>query len=280
MSTQRIRTWLARVRPVLFVAVFYAAYCDAVAFGQVGFTDEQFEQWVFQQYGNAATARTKLKESLELYTEDVDQTCVLSDSQKRKLRLAGQGDIERFFRKFADVKAKFQSVRNDQQKVNEIFQDISPLQAQMTSGLFDRDSLLQKSLVNTINREQFLKYARVDEERRQFHHESKIGLVVTMLDQSASITAEQRRKLAELLRRETKPLRQTGQYDYYAMMYQVSKIPEDKLKPLLDDIQWRVFSQQLVQMRGMEQWLKQNGLLSDVDDDAEVLLPDEQVAVE
>ncbi|NQV26226.1 MAG: hypothetical protein HQ518_17870 [Rhodopirellula sp.] len=278
MTRQRLTPSRFHVLVTMLTVVACTTLSKNSAFGQVGFTDEQFEQWVFQQYGNAATTRTRLRESLELYTEDVDQTCDLSDAQLRKLQLAGQGDIERFFRAYEKVKTKFQAIRNDQQKVNEIWQDISPLQIRMTTGLFDRDSLLQKSLVNTITREQFLKYAKVDEERRRFHHESKIGLVITLLDQSAPVTSKQRRQLTELLRSETKLPRKSGQYDYYAMMYQVSKISEDKLKPILDDIQWRVFNQQFNQMRGMEQWLKQNGLL--LDGDEELLLPDEQVAVE
>ena len=81
----------------LLIVVAWATQSATAVFGQVGFTDEQFEQWVFQQYGNALTARARLKESLELYTEDVDRACGLSDAQKQKLRLAGRGDIERFF---------------------------------------------------------------------------------------------------------------------------------------------------------------------------------------
>lgn len=252
----------------------------STASGQVGFTDEQFEQWVFQQYGNAATARTMLKESMKLYTDDIDLTCGLSDAQRRKLRLAGQGDIERFFREFEAVKAEFQAARNDQQKVNGILQDVSAVQSQMAAGLFDRDSLLQKTLVNTLSREQFLQYVRAEEERRRFHHESKIMLVIAMLDQSAPLTAAQRQQLTELLRRETEPLRKPTQYDYYVMMYQVSKIPEERFKRIFDDIQWQVFSVMLGQMHGMEEWLEQNGLLADAVQVEERLLPDEQVAVQ
>ena len=62
-------------------------------------------------------------------------------------------------------------------------------------------------------------------------------------------------------------------------MYQVSKVDDTKFKAILDDIQWQVFNQQLAQMRGMKQWLEQNGLLFD-DEDTDVLLPDEQVAAE
>lgn len=267
------------ILPAALCAIASIFQCSTSAFGQAGWTDQQFDQWVFQQHGNAATARASLKESLELYTEDVDLACSLSDAQKRKLRLAGRGDIERFFRRYEKVKAKFQLIRNDQQKVNQIWQDINPLQIQLAMGIFDQDSLLQKCVVNTINREQFRKYLKVTEERRRFHHEAKIAIVITLLDQAAPVTADQRLKLSDLLRRETKPLRKSGQYDYYAMMYQVSKIDDTRFKAILDDIQWQVFNQQLAQMRGMKQWLEQNGLLFD-DEETDILFPDEQVAAE
>jgi hypothetical protein len=62
-------------------------------------------------------------------------------------------------------------------------------------------------------------------------------------------------------------------------MYQVAKIPDDQIKPLLDDIQWQVFKQQFAQMGNMEPWLRQQGILDD-DEEEEPLLPDEQVAAE
>ena len=66
-----------------------------------------------------------------------------------------------------------------------------------------------------------------------------------------------------MLLEETKPPRKFGhQYDYYVIMWQAAKLPEDKLKPLFDDVQWKVLNQQFAQMQGMEQWLKQFGVLS------------------
>lgn len=279
--SRRSDYWSSLRIPVLLLTMLVGATgFSSTASGQVGFTDEQFEQWVFQQYGNAATARAMLKQSMELYTDEIDQTCSLSDAQRRKLFLAGQGDIERFFRKFEIVRAAFQTVRNDQQKVIEILPDVSAVQSQMSAGLFDRDSLLKKSLVNTLDREQFLKYVRVDEERRRFHHESKIMLVIVMLDQSAPLTAAQRNQLRDLFLRETRPVRHPTQYDYYVMMYQISRIPEERFKQILDDVQWEVFRVMLGQMHEMEEWLEENGLLPVTVQVEERLLPDEQAAVQ
>ena len=45
-------------------------------------------------------------------------------------------------------------------------------------------------------------------------------------------------------------------------MLQSARVPEDKLKPIFDAPQWRLLSRQINQAQGMEQWLKQNGIIA------------------
>ena len=45
-------------------------------------------------------------------------------------------------------------------------------------------------------------------------------------------------------------------------MYQMTRLPEAKLKAILDEPQWRLLSRQFMQARGMEPWLKSNGLIA------------------
>ena len=52
------------------------------------FTDEHFEQWVFQDQGTASGARRRLDALLSLHLEAIDRTCKLSDEQKEKVRLS------------------------------------------------------------------------------------------------------------------------------------------------------------------------------------------------
>src|SRR5262245_19704209 len=59
--------------------------------------DEQFERWVFNQYGSADGARRRFDSLLTLQIDDIDRTCHLTDEQKKKLRLIGHGDIKRIF---------------------------------------------------------------------------------------------------------------------------------------------------------------------------------------
>ena len=89
-----------------------------------------------------------------------------------------------------------------------------------------------------------------------------------MLDNGLPLADEQRQKLVALLLAETKPPKRFGPYDYYVVTVQMAKLPEEKLKPLFDDAQWRMLRQQLNNMRAMEQWLKQSGAMS-ADDEKE-----------
>ena len=50
-------------------------------------------------------------------------------------------------------------------------------------------------------------------------------------------------------------------------MYRLSKLPEAKLKPLFDDIQWQVIKGQMDQYRGMQQFLRQQGMLGEDEPD-------------
>ena len=55
---------------------------------------------------------------------------------------------------------------------------------------------------------------------------------------------------------------------YYLVMYQASQIPEDKLKPMFDDIQWKMVNRQLAQYKQYKQYLKQTGQLPEEDEEA------------
>ena len=82
--------------------------------------DENFEQWVFNNGTNSAQAKTKAETVLRLQIEDLDRICTLTEPQKKKLRLAGQGDLKRFYDLVEEKRRKFKAVQNDQQKFNEV----------------------------------------------------------------------------------------------------------------------------------------------------------------
>src|SRR5262249_29703683 len=159
------------------------------------------------------------------------------------LQLSGRGDIKRFFDRYEAVKQRFNLLKHDQQKMNEIFQETRPLSMTLQAGLFHNGSLLYRSLHNTLTDEQLARYDAVTGERRTFRHRATVELAVMTLEQSIPLTDAQRRKLIAIMANETKPARKSGQYDLQLIMLQVGRLPEEKLKPLFDNTQWKAVNQ-------------------------------------
>lgn len=228
--------------------------------------DEQFDAWVFGGNGpvnSGAARRNRLESLLTLQVDNVGRACGLSDVQKRKLILAGKGDIKRFLDKVDEKRKKFDKVKTDQNKVNEMYQELQPLQIALNSGLFNEGSIFSKTLKSALEGDQSTRYEKLMSEKRQFRYRAKVELAVASLDQSVGFSDAQRRGLVDVIMSETKAPSRYGQYDYWVVMYQAGRIPESKLRPLFDDQQWNFLKRQLDQMRGMGQWLRNVGMLPD-----------------
>jgi hypothetical protein len=233
---------------------------------------EQVEQILYGRFGvgGAGMARNKLDSALALRIDDVGRICGLTEAQRKKLQLAGRGDIKRFFDRVEETKRKFQAVQNNQ--FNNIWQEIQPLQVELNSGLFGDDSFFAKTVKRTLDDEQAAKFENAVRQRRLVRYHATIAWCVVQLDRSVGLSDEQRRRLVELLVKESQPPKRFGQNDYWFMMFQASKLPESQLKPIFDDVQWRILQRQLMQGRAQEQWLKMSGVIDD-DKPARALRP-------
>lgn len=229
------------------------------------FADENFDQWLFNNNRNVDGARAQFNAQLKLKIESVASICGASPVQKQKLQLAGRGDIVRFFEQVEVSRKKFQSLKHDQNRINEVFNDIRPLQARIALGLFGPGSLFDKTLRTTLNEKQAGDWEVAERARRQFQYQAKVELIISMIDDVVVLDVEQRNQLQKLILDETKPPRQSGQYDYYVVMFQLSRVPEEKFKKLLRPAQLRALNKQLNQVRGIEQFLLQQGLIDAAD---------------
>jgi hypothetical protein len=149
------------------ILLFEAAKEDKIlavmaARGQQLWTDEQFERSVFQD-GSALRARQRLLSQLTMELETIDRACRLTDAQKKKLQLAGRGEVKRFFDGYERAKQKSQLAGHDEQTFQEIQKDIFQIQRDIhrvffQGGQLRPDSLLAKSLRNTLTSEQLTRY--------------------------------------------------------------------------------------------------------------------------
>jgi hypothetical protein len=228
----------------------------------VVYSDEQFDQWVFGGGKNLATVRASTDSLLTMQIEEIDRACGLTEAQKQKLRLAGKGDLKRFFDVYDEKKRKFQTLKSDQNRINEVFQEIQPLQASIASGLFGEGSIFAKTVGKTLEPPQAERFEKVTREKRAYRYRARVELAVNLLDNYVGFTADQRRRLAAVLAEETRPPKKFGRYDYQVVILQASKLPEARLRPIFpDDAQWRKVRRQMDQVKGLELYLKNNGFL-------------------
>jgi hypothetical protein len=222
-------------------------------------TDEQIEGWVFGD--NATKARQRMESRLANQILDLDRACNLKDKQKKKLHSAGRGDIKRFFAQFDEFKRKVLLTQHDVQKMQRIYQEIPVLQETLQFALFQEDSLLIKSLPNTLTSEQFARYDAMARERRAARHRESIAKAVEVLQRGTLVRDAQRRELLALLTSETRPSTRPSPYEPFVLLLQLDRLPEGKLKGLFDQDQWRFVSQELAHCHQLEPMLKRAGLL-------------------
>jgi hypothetical protein len=229
--------------------------------GHFQIDENQFDQWVYGGSGNARQHRARLDSMVSLQLERYDRICHLSSKQKDLLRLAAQGDIKRLEESVQVARKKFNVARFDQQKFQQVWQDIQPLRNKIQNGIFDETSLLRKVVRGVLDQEQIAKYEQTDLERRKFIYQAKIGLSVAQLQNSVPMRDEQRRRFETLLFEQTEVPKKYGQYAYNLVMIHASKLPEEEMKAIFDEAQWRALKQTFDQCRGMERHLERQGLL-------------------
>jgi hypothetical protein len=222
-------------------------------------SDQQFDTWVFREDHSAEAARRRQESVLALKMEEIDRACRLTEQQKQKLQLTGQGDIKRFFDKYESLKEKAYATLDGNQNLNAVFQETTPLASTLQVGLFGSGSLFQRSFHTTLTSAQIADYDAISRQRIGFRHNANIDLVVTTLEESVPLPSVQRQKLVRFLRQELKAPSITGNYDFYYIMWQLGTIPEEKLKPFFDATQWRIVDRFVTQYKGMEPTLRQAG---------------------
>ncbi|MBI3866801.1 MAG: hypothetical protein HY290_33395 [Planctomycetia bacterium] len=115
-------------------------------------------------HGNAATDESVCEVlSAELHgrIEALDQACQLTDVQKRKLTVAGRGDIRRFIHRVDDLRRKYQSEWVDESDfqarfhlVRQCTRESQPLRRVSIGGEFLADSIYVKTLRNCLTADQ------------------------------------------------------------------------------------------------------------------------------
>jgi hypothetical protein len=121
-------------------------------------SDDNFNYLAFGPGFDAATARLRFDELVEQRVAAIDRCCALTANQSAKLKLAGRGDVHRFFERVDDVRRRLHSP----EKVPANLDDLRTwLQQQLRSNLlpFGEESLFAKALRTVLSGEQTARLA-------------------------------------------------------------------------------------------------------------------------
>jgi hypothetical protein len=222
---------------------------------QGAWTDEQFDNWIDQIVSGIndqdSPDRGRLRERLTLKVEWIELSCNISEAQKKKLEIAGRGDIKRFMDEMRGMKRRYRQIKGDPVEFAKLQQRISEIQTSSASDLFGDSSFLSKMVQKTLSEEQAAALARAVEESRAFSHRAAVLQAVQFCDAAVGLKDEQRRRLTELFVLETRQMKRDLSSELplqFLMVLKTAKLSRAKLRAILDERQWFVMSALLKQL--------------------------------
>ncbi len=223
-------------------------------------SDEQFEQWfdqmIYKRTGGLEQTRRRYQETLSTRIHELVQRHGLNAAQKKKLELAGKRDIQRLLDFTEEKKAAMKRVLDNRDQFLALYRDLRSWQVKMMNeDPFDGRSLLGKTLKTTLANEPVSKGAKEI-------YRSRVESVVSVYDERLGLSGLQHRRFVTLIVEETPPLKYYGEYDTYAVMFQVSRLPEAKVARILNPGQMRLLHDRFLEARTYEKVLIANGYLA------------------
>ena len=183
---------------------------------QIVISEQQFDQMIFGggrqvavqvngvqqiqviEQQTAADFRKRLETQLTVEITLANQECNLSESQQKKLRLAGRGDILQFLDRVLDLRRRCTKGPLTQQEWSAFSLELQPLRVARAPVMFGESSLFRKTLHRTLTGDQQVRYRVL--ERQQ--HVNMIENVLTNWDRlptAVRLTGETRKKFIDLL---------------------------------------------------------------------------------
>ncbi len=195
------------------------------------------DQQVFNTFGGREKLRERLEAQLDLRLETVEREFALSPIQERKLRLAGHGDIERFYKE-ADALTRPQPTRDP--GIRSVLLQARQLRARVLDGVLNEGSLFAGTLRN-ISRDTPKPESSKVADRQGRLQSNTIDWFARNMGRGLALTQEQEEALARLLNDRIHLPRNKTTYLYYYLMLQVGKMDEHALQPIFDEVQWLAF---------------------------------------
>jgi hypothetical protein len=221
--------------------------------------EEQFAQ-------QRAMLKVSLDRALWSRLADIGRRCQLTPAQAKKLTLAGRVTIKEFMDRWDSVARRLLSSQRELEDPRRVRLEWGNLQLEIANGVLGEDSVFSKTLTRTLEPEQARRLKSPAVERRP-NYENVVARAVDSLRRNLALSAQQAEDLRRLIMRETRPPRQFGRAtDVALVVFQLSRLPEQTVKTLLDEAQWRQLSHRMEAYKkgsAAADTLKQKGFIFD-----------------
>ena len=129
----------------------------SVVRSQFRIADGTLDKRIFGKAADRAAARTQLEKLLAHRLAGINKLCDLSEAQRDKLRLAGQGDIRHFFDRVERLRERARSDL-DESGHRAVLREAALLHRSYQSGLAGGNSLFAKKVSSVLSPEQAARY--------------------------------------------------------------------------------------------------------------------------
>jgi hypothetical protein len=118
---------------------------------------DSFDDWAFGGKAGEQRFRNQLDKLLRRKVNEVEQFFQLTEAQRRKLTLAGRGDIQRLLEMVEDARKEFQLARTNVRRLAELQKDLRLVELRVSDGLFEMGSLFAKTLRKMVDEKQLVR---------------------------------------------------------------------------------------------------------------------------
>ena len=222
---------------------------------------KQLEHRIAVSAGTGDGLRDHFETRLEGRLNALQFTCHLTGAQRKKLQLAGRGDIKRLMDRLDPIVKNTVDANAGDVELTAEMRDLPTA----VDRLFDAGSLFSKTLVTTLSQEQVAENERALRDENSAWYRNAVANTVRMLARLADLSDAQREQLSKLILSETTPPLKIGleDYDYAVVMFQASRLPELKLQEILDEGQRKTLECQIASWADSESILKKQGFVFD-----------------
>lgn len=232
-------------------------------------------EFISQSNSNAESAfRTRMEAIIEAGIRAVDERVSLTDMQRKKLRLAGRGDVAQIISRAAELRPRLTSKLLNEQQHFELMKELQPLRIVQQSGIIGEGSLFRKTLRHTLTPDQ---YQLLERERRSTIVNNALvsvpniewGPMSSNKSTPKTRQANRQRFVDELLTHGKLPPTDNV-YFRYAVFLEIGRL-EDRLKPLVNEDAWSNLQTKVIETRRWEPALRHSERwpANDTDSDAE-----------